>query len=125
MSAPVILIVLLLAFLVFFLWDRRRMNSRTVRPLSRERMDKGVTPSAALGWPVAVAGGMLALGLAFAQWQAPTPRPYAGRWTWFSEALFLAFGPSGMAGFLWAMGLVAVGCGLIRGWQSRQDARMR
>lgn len=30
-----------------------------VRPLSRERMDKGFTPTAALGWPVSIGLGLV------------------------------------------------------------------
>lgn len=119
MAELAILFVPLLSFLAFFLWDRRRLNKPVVRPMARERMDKGVVPTATLGWPVSIVVGLLALSLAFAQWQAPTPRPYSGRWALLAEAIFQSFGPNGMAGVFLAVGLVSLGYGLIRWVQSR------
>jgi hypothetical protein len=79
-------------------------------------MDKGFTPTAALGWPVSIGLGLVSITLAFAEWQSPSQRPYSGRWAWFNEAIYQAFGPHGLAGFFVAAGIVAIGYGLIR-WQ--------
>lgn len=119
MTAPLILILLLLCFLAFFLWDRKRLSNPAVRPLPREQMEKGFTPAAVLGWPVWIGLGLISVTLAIAEWQSPSRPPYSGRWAWFNEAIYQAFGPNGNAGFFLVLGFVGIGYGLIRWRRSR------
>lgn len=59
MAASVILVILVilpLCFLAFVLWDRKRLNNGAGSHLSRERMNKGFTPTATLAWPISIAG---------------------------------------------------------------------
>jgi heme/copper-type cytochrome/quinol oxidase subunit 3 len=117
--ASIILMGLLLCFLIFILWDRKRLKRSVIAPLSLEKKDKGFAPNAILGWQLAIGLGLISLVLSYIEWRTPALRPYSGRWSWFNEVLFQAFGPHGIAGFHAYAGLVAVGYGIIRWWQTR------
>ncbi|WP_093382712.1 hypothetical protein [Variovorax sp. OV329] len=119
MAAPVVVIVLLLCFLAFLLWDRRRLGNAEVQPLSREQMKKGFAPSAALAWPVSMGMGVVGVTLAYLEWRSPSQRPYSGRWAWLHELVYQAFGPHGLAGFFAAVGVFLIGYGILR-WRRAQ-----
>lgn len=95
-------IFLLLAFLVFVVWDSRRLRNAKPRPLAREVLNRGFLPKGLVAWHFHLGlGGVLAL-LAFAEWEQPTAPPFAGRWSWLYQGLFDILGARGLLAW-WAL----------------------
>ena len=110
---PVVLLLLfLLGFWAFIVWDRKRLREMKVIPLSREAMKRGFIPSGVLAWQVSLALGFMLAVLALAEWQTPSLPPFSGRWSWLKAFAHKAFGPKGLLTLYLAMATAFIGFGL-------------
>ena len=96
--------VLLLALLMFIIWDGRRLRRAEVEPIPREKMQKGFAPTGLVLWHFWIGiSGVCAL-LALTEWESPSNPPFTGRWGWLSS---LAYGALGSRGVFWLWVLFA------------------
>ena len=113
------LLLLLLAFLAFVVWDRRRLENEKVVPVPREVMDKGFSPSGLAKWKLWAGCSAIPAMLGASQLLDPMKPPFTGRWSWLESLLYFNFGPRGMGTFhcLVALGMLVVG---FLAWQREQ-----
>ena len=111
MPAVAILLLLLLGFWAFIVWDRRRM--RNVDPLSREIMAKGFAPASLAKWKVWAGLSAVAFTLGISQLLEPMKPPFTGRWSWLESLLYFNFGPLGMGTFALLVGFAMLVASLL------------
>lgn len=120
MFAVIILLLFLLGFWAFIVWDRKRLSEAKVTPISRETMNKGFIPSGVLAWHVYLAvGGLFAL-LAFTEWQTPSHPPFSGRWSGIKTIVLQVLGAEGLVISYAAMALFTISYGLVLMWKNKQ-----
>lgn len=87
--------MLLVALAVFIMWDSRRMHSRPVEPISRDKMSQGFLPSGPIQWQIWLGLAGISLLLAYVEWLAPSKPPFTGHWGWLKDAAYQSLGASG------------------------------
>ena len=112
MLPVLILLLLLLGFWAFIVWDRKRLRETKGVPLSRETMKKGFTPSGVLAWQVSFGLGAMFALLAFAEWQTPSLPPFSGRWSWVNALAYKSLGGQGLLTLYLAIAVATIGFGL-------------
>ena len=112
MFAVIVLLLFLIAFWAFIVWDRKRLREAEMTPLSRETMRKGFTPTGVVAWQVSLGLGALFVLLAFVEWKTPSHPPFSGRWSWANALAYQAFGAKGLLTLYLAVGVSAICFGL-------------
>ena len=111
---------LLLALLVFIIWDGRRLRRAEVDPISREAMNRGFTPRGAVQWQVFFGVSVVAGVLALLEWQTPSQPPFTGRSRWLYEFAHNVLGERGIFSLL-VLFCAALACfGLVLWQRSRK-----
>lgn len=92
-----VLLVLLVGFVIFVRWDRRRIERSEPDPRSRSKFGRGFNPSQVVKWQgYAGVAGISAIFAAM-QWLKPSAPPFTGRWSSLNTAIYAALGIYGLA----------------------------
>ncbi len=94
MYALILILVLLLAFLLFVAWDRRRIE-RSILP--RQALIDGFQPTALVKWRAWAGLALLFFVLGLAELNSPSEPPFTGPGSWFELLLYSSLGPYGVA----------------------------
>lgn len=97
-----VFMALMLALLIFIIWDRRQ----PAKALSREQLSQGFTPGSHAKWSGFLALALAGLGLALKEFDNPSQPPFSGKGATIQAMAHEAFGEKGTA-FLW-LGAAAV-----------------
>ncbi len=88
-----ILLALVLVFVLFVIWDRRR----PAKVVSREQMRRGFIPGFGTTWEVKLVLGLVALLMAYQEVVSPSAPPFTGRGSVVQSLAYSVFGSNGMA----------------------------
>jgi hypothetical protein len=121
MEVPLLLLSLV-ALLAFFIWDRRRLQSGAVKPLSREALAKGWSARPLLVWPIHAALSLCMAVLAIVEYRAPSLPPFRGKWSFVKEFAFSTFGTFGLA-YVWSAVSLLLLLLALAAWRSRALAK--
>jgi len=96
------LIAVMLAFLVFIRWDRKR----PAKAISREQMAKGFAPRDIAKWPAFVGIALVGLCLGISELIHPSAPPFVGKGSTIKVLAYNALGEQGHA-LLWLIASAA------------------
>ena len=100
----IVFMALMLALLLFILWDRRQ----PAKPISKEQMAKGFVPGNSAKWAGFLGLALVGFFLAFKEFLIPSVPPFTGKGSTVKILAYEALGEHGPA-FLWLlMGAVFV-----------------
>lgn len=92
----IIFMGLMIALLVFIIWDRKQ----PAKALSRQEISRGFIPGYHARWGGFLTLALAGLALALKEFDSPSLPPFSGKGSTIQALAYEAFGPHGTA-FLW------------------------
>jgi hypothetical protein len=98
--------VLFLGVAVWIVWDSRRLRASKPAPLSRDKMQKGFTPSGLVPWQALILIALLFVSVGVGETLKPSHPPFTGRHSFLFAWVYEFAGERGLAAFCFAIAIV-------------------